>query len=280
MTLFGFRISGLVALSTLFLGGCSYSLFGEKEQASSGFKVGTPYKIDGQYYYPEENYDLVETGKASWYGPNFHGKKTANGETFDENKLTAAHRTLQLPSVARVTNLQNGKSVIVRVNDRGPFSKGRVLDVSKRAAEELGFKNQGTTTVRIEVLAEQSRQAAKLSGGNPASGVSRSARSLVTPPENWSSPPVSLARNVSSATPSSSFGDIYVQAGAFSVRENAYKLRDQLSGMGRASVSESLVNGKPFYRVRFGPLSSRQQADGVIGQLNEIGNRDAVVVVD
>lgn len=121
------------------------------------FKVGNPYVIDGRKYYPQESYNLVETGIASWYGPNFHGKPTANGETFDMFDLGAAHRTLQIPSIIRVTNMRNGRTIKLRVNDRGPFKKNRVLDVSMRGAELLGFKDQGTTPVKIEVLPIESR---------------------------------------------------------------------------------------------------------------------------
>jgi rare lipoprotein A len=131
-------------------------------ESVGAFKVGKPYKIDGRRYYPEESYTLNETGIASWYGPGFHGKYTANGEEYDQYELTAAHRTLQLPSLVRVTNLENGRSVVVRVNDRGPFSKGRIIDVSKRAADLLGFKGQGTARVRVQVLPEESRQLAAL----------------------------------------------------------------------------------------------------------------------
>lgn len=129
---------------------------------AGNFKIGNPYKVDGRWYYPKEQYEMVETGIASWYGPGFHGKKTANGETFDTNELTAAHRTLQMPSLVRVTNLDNGRSVIVRVNDRGPFKRGRVIDVSQKAAELLGFKNQGTAKVRLEVLREESFKLAEM----------------------------------------------------------------------------------------------------------------------
>lgn len=120
------------------------------------FKVGNPYKIDGRWYYPREEYDREETGLISWYGPGFDGKKTANGERFDSSELTAAHRTLQMPSLVRVTNLENGRSLIVRVNDRGPYKRGRVMDVSERAAELLGFKTQGTTKAKLQVLKEES----------------------------------------------------------------------------------------------------------------------------
>lgn len=133
----------------------------EKGPKTEGtFKVGKPYAVGGRVYYPQENYDLVETGIASWYGSEFQGKKTANGERFDMNELTAAHRTLQMPSLARVTNLGNGRSVIVRINDRGPYKRGRVMDVSAKAADLLGFKNVGTAKVRIEVLKQESLQIA------------------------------------------------------------------------------------------------------------------------
>jgi rare lipoprotein A len=130
------------------------------DTSQGNFKVGKPYNVQGQQYTPKEEYDFSETGIASWYGPGFQGKKTANGEKFDTNELTAAHRTLQMPSLVRVTNLENGRSIIVRVNDRGPFSRGRVMDVSSRAAELLGFKGRGTARVRLDVLADQSRQIA------------------------------------------------------------------------------------------------------------------------
>lgn len=126
------------------------------------FKVGNSYRIKGQRYTPRETYSFTQTGVASWYGPNFHGKKTANGEIFDKYELTAAHKTLQMPSIIRVTNLENGRSIIARVNDRGPFSKKRILDLSERAAEVLDFKHKGTTRVKIQVLTEESKAVASL----------------------------------------------------------------------------------------------------------------------
>lgn len=133
--------------------------FGQYKPQGS-YKVGNPYKIAGKLYTPEETFNHVETGVASWYGPGFHGKLTANGEKYDQYALTAAHRTLQMPSLVRVTNLENGKSVVVRVNDRGPFKDGRVIDMSSRGADLLGFKKQGIAKVRIEVLENESRQMA------------------------------------------------------------------------------------------------------------------------
>src|SRR3954471_571731 len=124
------------------------------------YKIGDPYQINGVWYYPAEDYRYDETGIASWYGPDFHGKYTANGETYDMNDLTAAHHTLPLPSLVRVTNLDNGRSIVVRVNDRGPFAKGRVLDMSRRGAQLLGYEQSGTAKVRVQILAQESKQLA------------------------------------------------------------------------------------------------------------------------
>lgn len=130
---------------------------GQEENAGT-YKIGKPYRVGSVWYYPTEDFRMTETGIASWYGPDFHGKRTANGERYDQHELTAAHRTLQMPSLVRVTNLENGRSVVVRINDRGPFAHGRIIDVSKRAAELLGFIGKGTARVRLEVLTRESKQ--------------------------------------------------------------------------------------------------------------------------
>src|SRR5712691_2608224 len=126
------------------------------------YKIGNPYQIDGVWYYPAEDWNYNETGIASWYGEAFHGKDTANGENFDLNAMTAAHRTLPLPTVVEVTNLDNGRSIQVRVNDRGPFARGRIIDLSRRSAQLLGFEAQGTAKVRVKILVPESIQAASL----------------------------------------------------------------------------------------------------------------------
>ncbi|MBQ7632546.1 MAG: septal ring lytic transglycosylase RlpA family protein [Alphaproteobacteria bacterium] len=122
------------------------------------YKVGNPYKVAGRWYYPKEDYNYIEEGMASWYGEDFNGKKTANGERYNMNTLTAAHRTLPLPSIVKVTNLQNGRSVVLRVNDRGPYVKDRIIDLSKRGAQLLGYMGQGTTRVRVEIMAKESKE--------------------------------------------------------------------------------------------------------------------------
>lgn len=116
------------------------------------YQVGKPYKIRGKWYHPSEDPTYVARGEASWYGPNFHGRLTANGEIYDQYALSAAHPTLPLPSYARVTNLENGRSIMVRVNDRGPFSQGRIIDLSARAAEMLDYQRKGVAEVKVEYV--------------------------------------------------------------------------------------------------------------------------------
>lgn len=116
------------------------------------YTVGKPYKVRGEWFHPSEDPDYVEVGVASWYGPNFHGRRTANGEVYDMYALSAAHPTLPMPSYARVTNLNNGRSVVVRINDRGPFSRGRVIDLSAQAATLLDYTKTGLARVEVKYL--------------------------------------------------------------------------------------------------------------------------------
>jgi len=123
-------------------------------------KVGRPYSINGVWYTPAAAPDYDETGIASWYGPKYHGRPTATGETYDMNGMTAAHTTLPLPSRVRVTNLENGASLTLTVNDRGPFVGDRIIDVSRAAAERLGFRHQGMARVRVQVIGARATVAA------------------------------------------------------------------------------------------------------------------------
>lgn len=127
--------------------------FGEPVPKGGGtYRVGQPYWVAGRVYVPQENVNYREIGQASWYGDDFHGRLTANGEIFDMTGLSAAHPTLPMPCYARVTNLYNGRSLVVRVNDRGPYAADRLIDVSHRAAELLDFKSRGTARVRVEYV--------------------------------------------------------------------------------------------------------------------------------
>ena len=198
--------AAIAVASALVLAGCAETelLVNAAKQAkgadravSSGtYKLGNPYQIGGVWYYPKEEWDYTETGIASWYGPGFHGRSTANGEVFDENDVTAAHRTLPLPSVVRVTNLSNGRSLVVRVNDRGPFAHGRIIDLSRRSAQLLGMEAQGTAKVRVEVMPEDSRREQIAARGGAPGVVLASAQpdpTLAPVPSAVPSPPVQVS---------------------------------------------------------------------------------------
>jgi rare lipoprotein A len=132
------------------------------KKVSPHVKLGQSYTVDGETYVPRHQPGYVEEGMASWYGPGFHGGKTANGEVFDKDELTAAHRTLPLPSIVRVTMLSTGKQAYVRVNDRGPFAHSRIIDLSRAAAEKIGLLRAGVAKVRVEYMAEESKRFASL----------------------------------------------------------------------------------------------------------------------
>ncbi|MEM6491238.1 MAG: septal ring lytic transglycosylase RlpA family protein, partial [Pseudomonadota bacterium] len=186
-TKLGFRAAAIAA--TLALGACGGGGFFPKTVATGGggggsggwsgqyadgggrYQVGKPYTVAGMHFTPREDYSYSAVGIGSWYGDKYHGRRTANGEIYDMYKFTAAHPTLPLPSVVRVTNLENGRQIDLRVNDRGPFIPGRIIDVSKVAADRLGFLKAGVAQVRVDILPGESRRLkqamlAKRSGGN------------------------------------------------------------------------------------------------------------------
>jgi len=299
---------GLLALMLLVLSGCSEMRLGA-EAVKGGlpqgdelgtYKVGKPYQIDGNWYFPQESYSYDETGVASWYGPGFHGKRTANGERFNTGEMTAAHRTLQMPSFVRVTNLDNGRSVVVRINDRGPYARGRIIDVSQKAAELLDFKRNGTAKVRVTVLPEESRQVAMAAqqgkrwhGDVPAptaaparAAVQTAALNDPVPVENGTPVPVHVKAGeyypdpVVNQLPVAAQRNLYIQAGSFSTAENANRLSATLAKLGRASVTTAVVNGQTFHRVRVGPLASVPEADQILGRVVAAGAKEARIIVD
>lgn len=156
------KSSIFIVLIIFILSGCKstpYFCSNDYDQSYKGsVKVGDPYTIKNKTYSPELDLHYDEVGTASWYGSDFHCKKTANGEYFNKNQLSAAHNTLPLPSVAKVTNLENGRSVNVTINDRGPFAHNRIIDLSEKAAKELGMKAQGLATVRIQFLPKETNE--------------------------------------------------------------------------------------------------------------------------
>lgn len=197
-------------------------------------KIGKPYKINGVTYYPMESADgYSEVGIASWYGPGFHGKLTANGETYNQKAMTAAHKTLPLPTLVKVENLENGKSVVVRVNDRGPYSKGRIIDLTEVAARRLGMIDKGTAKVRVSVLSED--------------------------PDCY----VTAGHEVNIDK-----GNFAVQIGAFTNAENAKRLAGKIGS--HAVVSKGYAKGTEWSRVWVTGYPTKEQAlNAVNGELSE-----------
>lgn len=253
----------------------------ESQRSKGRFKVGKPYRIAGQQYTPKETYSFTQTGVASWYGPNFHGKKTANGEIFDKYELTAAHKTLQMPSLVRVTNLENGRSLVVRINDRGPFSKGRIIDLSERAAELLDFKQKGVAKVKVQVLEDESRKLAQIArGGGDTRGL-EIAHNTQTPPTPRTTPQIRQPYPQPTTQIASIENEhIFVQAGSFGDKNNAKALASRLQGYGEPSISPTTINGNRYYRVRLGPLQSVPQADQLLAQIVSADIGQPILVVE
>ena len=275
------------------------------------YKVGDPYQIDGVWYYPAVDYDYAETGIASWYGREFHGKATANGEIYDMNDLTAAHRTLPMPSIVRVTNLENGRALILRINDRGPFARGRIIDLSRRSAQLLGFARKGTAKVQVKVLAPESRQVAMLA---QRTQIPEEARAVAAAPripvssETLPPPPGTTAvvqqdGSAANSTPTSTSeedvapGDlrlptdsvtqeavqptnIFIQVGAFSEYGNAIRLSAALSGLGPTRITQIQLGDRGMFRVRIGPIASIEAADRLLSAVVTAGYPEANIIVD
>jgi rare lipoprotein A len=198
------------------------------------------YTVLGRRYFVLETAEgYAERGVASWYGPGFHASATSNGERYDMYAMTAAHKTLPLPAYVQVTNLRNGRSVVVRVNDRGPFKDGRIIDLSYTAASKLDMLKDGTTFVEVRALTPAQKAA---------------------PPAPPQTPEV-----------------LYVQAGAFGTEDNASRLLERLRAQGveKSFVREDNVNGRTLYRVRVGPIPSVNEFDRVVARLRSLGVADA-----
>ena len=274
--------------------------------ATGSYKVGQPYQINGHWYYPAVDYGYRETGIASWYGPQFHGQPTANGEIFDMNAISAAHRTLPLPSMVRVTNLANGRSLVVRLNDRGPFARGRIVDISRRGAQLLGFYRDGTARVRVEIMPDESRQAALLAqkGRLPQDGpvvaaaprVEVEAESLpppggaAVPAEPMAEPIAPAASGTPVAAARQPIGqvtlepvqptNIFLQAGAFAEYHNALRLGARLSALGPTQITQVNLGAHGLFRVRIGPVTTVEKADRMLERMIGAGYDDARIVVE
>jgi rare lipoprotein A len=222
----------------------------------------SPYTVLGRTYQVlPSSRGYVERGIASWYGTKFHGRLTSSREPYDMYQMTAAHKALPLPTYVRVTNLENGRSVIVRVNDRGPFHGDRIIDLSYAAAVKLGVHAKGTAMVEVRALGPG---ATELAEGTPVTG---SAVPL-TKPGASTTKPVSNARN----TP------VFVQAGSFAERENAKRLAQRLraADVDDVFVDRARAHGRRVHRVRVGPVDAAR-ADALVARLARLGIRAVTV---
>lgn len=233
------------------------------------YKIGLPYVIKGNTYYPKVDYDYDEIGIASWYGEAFHGKPTANGAIFNMHAVSAAHRTLPLPSWVEVENLNNGRRLVVKVNDRGPFHGNRIIDLSMRAAELLDFKKKGVTKIRVRILSEDSRKLAAWMKGKKTSPEPKLARNgdvtLTRVSDGVKSPKLSVLeaplKNVEGSrtidnTVIPPKGGLYVQVAAFTQYKSALLIRKKIRGY-RSTVGLSRDpdgGGDQLYKVLVGPF--------------------------
>ncbi|MBE7376828.1 septal ring lytic transglycosylase RlpA family protein [Pseudomonas lopnurensis] len=234
-----------------------------------------PYTVLGKTYYPiNDGRRYSATGTASWYGTKFHGQPTANGEKYDLYGMSAAHKTLPLPSYVKVTNLDNGKSVTLRVNDRGPFYSDRIIDLSFAAAKKLGYAESGTARVKVEGIdphawwAEQGRPVPTVLAQPQVAAARPAASSMAQPIEQYTPPPqqhaaatvpVEVAAN---ANASSAAAGLFLQVGAFANPDAAQLLKDKLSGVVSAPVfiSSVVLNQQTLHRVRLGPIDTPDEA--------------------
>ena len=211
------------------------------------------YEVFGKRYYVLDSGDgFTQKGIASWYGPKFHGKKTSNGEIYDMYAMTAAHKTLPLPSYLEVKNLENGRKIIVRVNDRGPFHDNRVVDLSYTAAIKLGMIGKGTALVEIRAIDPRSHRG----GGAPV-------------------------ETRSGTRKKSAQADFYIQVGVFSEYHNAARLKDKLLELETpVSLEEIRLNGRTAFRVKIGPLNDIAVADEIVSRLGLFDIRDHRILLE
>lgn len=255
---------------------------------SGRIKIGKPYKIDGRWYYPSHDPDYDTVGVASWYGADFHGLKTANGEIFDMHSISAAHTTLPLPSLARVTNLENGRQIVLRVNDRGPFIDDRVIDLSQAAARELGFERKGLAKVRVQFLgfADDSTLVAtpvRLPAARPGPAAPRETQvadasdtppvaarpAAVVPASAPAAPPPAIG------VPSDCTAGWVVQVGAFADADRLRATAREVAHLHTVHVEPAFVGDVPVARLRLGPLPLRSEASDLLRQVRQGGHAAA-----
>ena len=269
--------------------------------ANPHYVLGAPYQAGDAWFYPRENYQMQETGLATVYPPG-HAELTADGEAFDQTALAAAHQTLQLPAIGRLTNLDNGRQVVVRINDRGPATPHRIMEITRRTAALLGMPNDGVMRVRLEILPTESHAAVEAVPGKPKLDIATAPRGDVQqtdlPPPGSAAPIVpagpapvpSQPAEVTLATPdrrlpetvtqtSPDPGNLFVELGTFHNFQYAEIQRARVAGIGASIVTKPEGRGQ-IYRVIVGPFTSVEQADVALDQVLRTGVTDARIVVE
>ena len=289
----------LVTVGMLALSGCSLFEPWEEENgeeaavveeyvpdalAGAMYKVEKPYTINGVYYFPAENYEYSQTGLASWYIPKNDGAITANGEQYIPSAVSARHKTLPLPSIVRITNLENGKSVVARVNDRGPMVNNRLIDVSQKGAELLGLPPSGTAQVKVEVLAAESKAVKDelVNAGRVwVEGAPQNDLEFMPPMVN-EEPLVVPAQKEVVYQPAkkkvvAAGRGLYVRLGAFGNSANAAKAERAANSVAKAVTDTTVRNGQALEVVKAGPFATRAEAEAAVTKFRRMGYRDAYI---
>ncbi|WP_051329367.1 septal ring lytic transglycosylase RlpA family protein [Geminicoccus roseus] len=263
---------------------------------AGAYKIGKPYQIAGRWYHPAYDPDYDKVGTGSWYGEQFQGRLTANGEIFDKELISAAHPTLPLPSIVRVTNLENGRTVDLRVNDRGPFVDDREIDLSEAAARKLGYQGKGLAEVRVQFLGiapdaldvpqelkepEVQVASAELAAGElyeeaGSKAVAEERREEAAP---FRASTVEVRQAVEAASvpaDCASRGDpLFVQVGAFSDPARAERSRLQVAPFGQARLEPVFVRGEALLRLRVGPETDPGHARALLAKVQAAGHPQA-----
>ena len=281
-----------------------------KVVASPRYKIGDPYEIKNIWYYPKRDLTYEETGIASWYGKEFHGKLTANGEIFNKDIISAAHKTLPMPSMVRVTNLDNGNVLNVRINDRGPYIHGRIIDLSEKAADLLGFKDIGIARVKVKILVEKSLWLERSAKEGKFPGSEDTTNEIIKLPNinSASRPKVSIINTVTDSNSGkltkkneikTSFTEIlassrqgnlrkvepqetkvWVQVGAFASTLNANKVVSKISHIYDTNITTIELKGRILHRVRLGPTQEIEKADEILTKVYQLGYNGSKIIVE
>ena len=265
----------------------------KKKKSFPIYKIGKKYKIKDKYYYPKKDMFYNKTGIASWYGPKFHGKLTANGEIYNQYALTAAHKTLPIPSAVKVTNLKNNKSLILRINDRGPFVNDRIIDLSSKAADLLDLKQNGTGLVRVTVLQEKTVILEKLAkkGMFPEiNDLPKPETPKVITPQKTIVKVEGISKKYSKKTYDKIINydlknlkkkyKIFIKLGVFTTLYSAKSMKKKLSYVTNINIYKIIKDKKTTFHVKSGPYLIVNKVDEILTLLSSRGMQGAKIIIE